>query len=663
MRSRRSVTPLERHDGKALLRLTAHNANRLLDPAEAFESSALERHSLRALEEDTASVEFMDKRQLLFSTFVELVPMPFCEIACRMYEGAASAANRKFSTFGSKGADLLVDWLFKTLLFWLFLALYLGWGGSEVHWADIIAVGLLKLYRAVCIGIKYAYFAPSEMECVTKASRYNAHGRVFRQLGSAAYFDSTGSFRWDVAEHMLESALQNGLFSDGFLEAGFDLGCGSSRSSSSGSSLTLEDMERRYVGAAFVRCARGMTASFFNSEFFRKTGFVGLRFEQVWHSKHGNVFRLFGLDEQSLRTLEASLVYEQVDEKEDGSATECSANSRNPAEVGTAEDSASRKLLPLPVALYVLLSIGFRPAKPNLRWVFTFGLFFASICPIFRFLQSGGDCSAAFGQSERSHLMYGIRFWLMFSCVISPIYLLFPVYDCYMRWRMSLVLLVFFGGDPVKRSELAFREPESFKEVAELNPLGSNLLRSPGDLVAYWMLVRTCGATYMAGLVSRYNNGFSTLNLVMLLMLTGVAVFQIRAGEIYWPFFAELGILFILSALSMCATIFFGQACNNNMRQLGTTVLHRAVLRHRRIQGPVEPPSTSVDARASFVEVAADVSADLARFHDERPLTFLYMNASPELARQVYGFCSLLASTIMGTLIATGKIPITFKQG
>merc|ERR1712196_452330 len=94
----------------------------------------------------------------------------------------------------------------------------------------------------------------------------------------------------------------------------------------------------------------------------------------------------------------------------------------------------------------------------------------------------------------------------------------------------------------------------------------------------------------MAGLVSRYNNGYSSLNMLMMIVVTGVAIGTITGGgesgsvgssEIYWPFLADAAVIFIVCAVSMCVTILYGSEYNENMQQL-ESVLQLAILRQRR---------------------------------------------------------------------------------
>ncbi len=165
---------------------------RRMSQAEMFaETHRLTRKEWREFEVDVWSNGYLSVKQFCSTTLYESVPVFIAIPLCWAVEGKTSSFNRFFVGVGAGGKwqrqilmylvmELLVGpFMFYFLLAWYFLARdpaekngINSKGQLEVHASDVIMLGGLKLYRALCIGMKYGYFSESEIMCVQGSIKY-----------------------------------------------------------------------------------------------------------------------------------------------------------------------------------------------------------------------------------------------------------------------------------------------------------------------------------------------------------------------------------------------------------------------------------------------------------------------------------------------------------
>jgi hypothetical protein len=201
--------------------------------------------------------------------------------------------------------------------------------------------------------------------------------------------------------------------------------------------------------------------------------------------------------------------------------------------------------------------------------------------------------------------------WIGFMMCVG--FMQYPFADVYRKWRLSNMLLILFSNS--SEAKAALREHGEFdclKKCAQINPKNILLVDgyNPDDLNSFWIIYKILSPTFFYGYMTRYNNGYTLVNLGYLCLATVVVIAHISqttgssgtrdadnasggspsqqtaaptssqtaATSVYWPFVAELGFIFVISAFSLIQTIVYGVRYNRNVAKL-PNILSRAILR------------------------------------------------------------------------------------
>lgn len=134
----------------------------------ADESLLVKARHWREFEVDSWGETEINVPLFLKTTFYDILPSTLAGVISIFVDGKIEAWNRFI--FGDRRLPFIIDFVIGTRPVWILLSVYLtkwlleedeGWGPEKpkmFHWIDIATIGLLKLYRAACIGIKYGYF-------------------------------------------------------------------------------------------------------------------------------------------------------------------------------------------------------------------------------------------------------------------------------------------------------------------------------------------------------------------------------------------------------------------------------------------------------------------------------------------------------------------------
>jgi len=145
------------------------------------------------------------------STFVELLPGSLGGLVCWCLEGWPSAANRNLIWHrGLNGPTVILQYLMISTPHW---ALVLLWFLCEVDIPaiEVIFPVVLLLWRSACIGLKYAYFSPSDIQEVRRSVQWSETKRNARTVGAQRYFDAQGTLALDTLESLCKAAARLGL--------------------------------------------------------------------------------------------------------------------------------------------------------------------------------------------------------------------------------------------------------------------------------------------------------------------------------------------------------------------------------------------------------------------------------------------------------------------
>jgi hypothetical protein len=166
---------------------------------------------------------------------------------------------------------------------------------------------------------------------------------------------------------------------------------------------------------------------------------------------------------------------------------------------------------------------------------------------------------------------------------------------------------------------------------------------NPGDLPSFWILYNVLSPTFFYGYMTRYNNGYTAVNLAYLCFATAVVIAHISAtGEpngngsianagsnsstgaggtgtgtntvatdpstssipssstVYWPFVVELSYIFLVSAVPMCITILYGVRYNANIAKLPN------ILRRASVQAAIEQAEVERNAKDTNSKLKGD---------------------------------------------------------
>mmetsp|Transcript_17899 Transcript_17899/g.44668 ORF Transcript_17899/g.44668 Transcript_17899/m.44668 type:complete len:916 (-) Transcript_17899:96-2843(-) len=590
----------------------------------ADESLLLTKKDWREFEVDSWGETEINFPLFLKTTFYEVLPSSLAGVISFFVDGRIEAWNRFI--FGDRRLPFIIDFVIGTGPVWILLSVYLTkwlveedeqWGPDKpkmFHWIDIATIGLLKLYRAACIGIKYGYFSPSEMACIKASYGYGKYEKGSRRLGSSIYYDDQGTLEWDILEATFESVLRNSLlleFQTSQLHVPHDI----------------------QVPKAVHRAARASLAILDDKDLYLKKTNKVFKHEHIWHSKYGNLRRILRLDKGNLdrmarRTGWSAALGEDgrsggaggggppLGEMQSGgtttvsgsgsgaknilhgtttsAASAISSTGSSPGEDHLPASSATTQLLPsqtssipVPLLSYAILSLAFEGSTqpPSLLFCAMLG---ACVCPVVRAVQFGGDY--AFGDSPTANVFYALRlFWTFISLGMSFFFASFPYLDAYKRWKLTQILLTLFLDDPEARNALRVRCPDVAEKVAVLNPNGTDLIGdNVENLHAVWILVKVTSPTFLRNMLCRYNNGYSTLNLIYLTTACGLLVLLVSrsrtdlSNETYWPFVFELSFVFLALGSFIVSTVFYGVWANQSLQKLENIFLRANVRRGRK---------------------------------------------------------------------------------
>merc|ERR1719336_3095330 len=73
---------------------------------------------------------------------------------------------------------------------------------------------VLISWRAAVIGMKYAYFAPSDLQELRSSTGWTKSKQNVRLLGMHIYFNVTGTLASDHLEHLCKAAAKIGMLED-----------------------------------------------------------------------------------------------------------------------------------------------------------------------------------------------------------------------------------------------------------------------------------------------------------------------------------------------------------------------------------------------------------------------------------------------------------------
>merc|ERR1711988_175747 len=133
---------------------------------------------------------------------------------------------------------------------------------------------------------------------------------------------------------------------------------------------------------------------------------------------------------------------------------------------------------------------------------------------------------------------------------------------------------------------------------------------------------------------------------------------------LYWPFIVDLGLLFVVFAVSISATIFFGIRYNQNLVRIEEMISRAAVIKMRARTSAESPTPIQQfddpqdDDSERFLALSQEVANNLKLHHAQHRAEFLFMHASPELGNTIYAYISFLAASIFSALVAAGWIPL-----
>lgn len=626
MTLRTAATSDEQIGRNRAIEFSLANIDRLIDPKEETlhtgppslpneaSSSDVARRDWREHETDVWGETELHPTQFLKTAIYEFLPILCAYPLCFLLDGRMAAFNR-FCFGGNKGSIPIVELLLGSGPFWILLLLYHFLSTEEkehVHWIDIATLGLVKFYRACCIGMKYAYFSRSELACINGSEGYGNFEKAPRRLGGAVYYDAQGSFEWDLMEHIFESILRNSLVGE-FPAAEF-----TARASGKISLDPVEEARWDGLRRRFFAVTREKLAVLDDPNIYQRKANKTLKHEHIWHSKYGNVRKLLSLDHASLTQAE------------------------------------EQGRLPLSIVAYSVLALVYKPSKVSPK-LFLTALVGCAIVPVARAFQFGSP-AFAFAGSANSFLpilIYSLRcFYYTLSLLGMFFFGTFPFLDAYKRWKLAQALLVLFLDDPEAKNVLRTHSPELADAIAQLNPDGVDLVRSPEDLSAAWAMLKIASPTFLRNMISRYNNGYSSVNLVYLSSATAMLFLQLK-NDPYWPFVFEQCFVFIILGVFVCMTVFYGVWCQETLVRMELIFLRANVRRGQEESKKTESGSSSYSL---FQALSQDLGTELKLHHQFHSMQFMYKPASAQLVNFVYGYVSFLSSAIFSALIVYGHV-------